>query len=64
MADKPKHKDDPGQSQRFINKARELGCDDSEEAFDEALRKVARHTPKDDKGKSPKDRKGEKKAGS
>jgi hypothetical protein len=30
------------QSDRFIKAARELGADQSEEAFDEALRKLAR----------------------
>ena len=49
------------QRQRFKEAARELGCDDSEEAFDEALKKVARHTPKDEKA-TPRERKGEKKA--
>jgi hypothetical protein len=34
--------DDPKQSQRFIEAARELGADQSEEAFDEALRRIAR----------------------
>lgn len=42
------------QSGRFKEAARELGCDDSEEAFDEALKKVARHKPKDEKAKPPK----------
>jgi hypothetical protein len=41
------------QVSRFKEAARELGCDDSEEAFDEALRKVARHRPKDGNGKPP-----------
>ena len=30
------------QSQRFIEAARELGCDESEERFNEALKKVAK----------------------
>lgn len=33
------------QPQRFKEAARELGCEDSEEAFDEALKKVAKHKP-------------------
>jgi len=33
------------QSQRFIEAARELGCDESEERFDAALRKVASSPP-------------------
>lgn len=39
------------QSERFKEAARELGCDDSEEAFDEALRKVAK-SKKDDAKKA------------
>lgn len=31
------------QGARFIDAARSLGCDESEERFDEALKKVARH---------------------
>jgi len=46
------------QADRFKEAARELGCDDSENAFDEALRKVARHKPKDEAPKPPKSRKG------
>lgn len=43
------------QRQRFKEAARELGCNDSEEAFDEALRKAARQTPKAEKPpRSPK----------
>ena len=34
------------QSQRFIDAARELGCDESEERFNETLRAVAKHKPK------------------
>jgi hypothetical protein len=34
------------QTQRFIEAARELGCDESEERFDDALRKVAKAKPK------------------
>lgn len=33
------------QIDRFKNLARELGCDEDEEAFKEALAKVARHKP-------------------
>lgn len=39
---------DPAQSERFKQAARELGCDESEERFDEALRAVAKHKPKPD----------------
>jgi hypothetical protein len=41
------------QYQKFKEAARELGGEDNEEAFDEALRKVARHKPKDEKAKPP-----------
>ena len=34
------------QHARFVEKARELGCDESEEAFDEKLKVIARHKPK------------------
>ncbi len=37
--------DDPEQSKRFIEAARELGCDDSEERFIETVRKVASAPP-------------------
>ncbi len=40
----PKH-DDPEQSKRFIEAARELGCDDSEERFIETARRVASAPP-------------------
>lgn len=33
-------KDDPAESQRFIDAARELGVDESPEAFDRAFKKV------------------------
>ena len=35
----------PGQSQRFVTAARELGTDESEEAFDRVLRKVGSAKP-------------------
>lgn len=34
------------QSQKFIAKARELGCDESEAAFDEKLKRLAKAKPK------------------
>jgi hypothetical protein len=37
------------QAAAFRKAARELGCDDSEEQFQGALRKIARHKPKDEK---------------
>ena len=36
---------DPDQSARFIEAARELGCDESSGAFEAAVKKVARHKP-------------------
>jgi hypothetical protein len=33
------------QSQRFMEAARKLGCDEEPEHFDEILKKVARHKP-------------------
>jgi hypothetical protein len=38
-------KDDLEQSGRFIEAARELGCDEDRAHFDEILKKVARHKP-------------------
>ena len=37
----PKPKNQP-QRQRFIETAKELGCDESEEAFDATLRRIAK----------------------
>jgi hypothetical protein len=36
------------QQSKFKEAARELGCDDSEEKFDESLRKLARHKVSED----------------
>jgi hypothetical protein len=50
MLRKPKPKpDDPEQSKRFIEMAREIGADASREKFDRALKKVAasKRTPRD-----------------
>jgi hypothetical protein len=44
---------DPEQSQRFVEAARELGADQSEEAFDETLRKIAKAPPQPRKPKKP-----------
>jgi len=40
---------DPEQSARFIEAARELGCDESPGAFEAAVKKVARHKPMEGK---------------
>ena len=45
------------QKDKFIEKARELGCDEDEAAFDERLRKIAKAQPPkadDRQNKSPK----------
>jgi hypothetical protein len=36
------------QGRRFVEAARALGCDESEERFDAALKKVAAHKPPKD----------------
>jgi hypothetical protein len=38
------------QAAKFKEAARELGCDESEEAFDEKLRVIARQKPKEPSG--------------
>ena len=47
--------DDPEQSRAFIEAARELGCDDSREAFERIVRKVARQGAKPAKPKEGKE---------
>lgn len=37
--------EDPEQSKRFIEKAREIGCDEDPKAFDKVFEKVVRHRP-------------------
>ena len=41
--------DQAAQSARFIEAARELGCDESPVAFEAAVKKVARHKPAEEK---------------
>ena len=43
------------QAKRFIEKARELGCDENEAAFDDRLRKIAKVAPQE--AKKPSSRK-------
>jgi len=48
--DRPKSKQqtnraDIHQSEKFVQAARELGCDENPAHFDEILKKVARHKP-------------------
>lgn len=47
-ARKPRPADGKPQSERFIEMARELGCDEDEEAFKAKLGLVARHRPSPD----------------
>src|SRR5271166_3866053 len=51
--DKPEA-DKQAQRKRFIETARELGCDEDEAAFDEKLRKIATAKPKPRNKKVPK----------
>jgi hypothetical protein len=37
------------QKQKFIDTARELGCDEDEKSFDDKLRRIAKVKPKDAK---------------
>jgi hypothetical protein len=45
------------QRDRFIETARELGCDEDEEAFRAKLRVIARQKPKDDPDPPPENEK-------
>lgn len=46
MTKKPEHKpDDPAQSQRFIDMAKEVEADESPDAMDRAIGKIAIRTP-------------------
>lgn len=50
MAREPQQKhDDPDQSKRFIDKAKEIEADDTEEGAERAFNKVARSNPKHSK---------------
>jgi hypothetical protein len=52
MSDKDKRKpDDPEQSKRFIDTAREIGADESEDGAERAFSKVARPKRPAPKGK-------------
>jgi hypothetical protein len=46
MSDSDKNRDNRSQRQKFIDKARELGVDESEGAFDEKLGRIVRQRPK------------------
>ena len=45
------------QSEKFKDAARELGCDESEAAFDDKLRVIAKQKPKEPEPKKPSARK-------
>jgi hypothetical protein len=49
---KVKNKQSKSQSVAFVDAARALECDESEERFDAALKKVAAHKPHKDGGNS------------
>jgi len=48
-SEKPRRTPAQDQSARFIEAARELGCDESPGAFEAAVKKVARHKPVEEK---------------
>ena len=41
------------QHKSFVEKARELGCDEDENRLNTMLKKIARHEPHKKKGKTP-----------
>jgi len=41
-----KREKDSEQSEKFIEKARELDCDEDESVFDQAIKKIAKAKPK------------------
>lgn len=47
MSKRDTHK--TSQSDRFIETARELGCDEDEKAFDDKLKRIVKAKPKRDK---------------
>jgi hypothetical protein len=47
MTEKKRNMPSSDQSHRFIETARELGCDEDEAAFDEKLKRIAKQKPKD-----------------
>lgn len=51
-ARKPRPSDGKTQAERFIETARELGCDEDLEAFKEKLAEIARHRPPPDDGQT------------
>jgi len=51
-----KNTDPAAQHARFVETARELGCDESEEAFDEKLKAIAKPNPNPNPNPKPKDK--------
>lgn len=51
---KAQKRSEPTQRQRFIKTARELGCEENEQAFDAALKKVAKAKVARPKGEAKK----------
>lgn len=51
---KSNKQDEADQSRRFVETARELGCDEDEAAFDEKLKRIATAKPKPRDKKVPK----------
>jgi hypothetical protein len=54
-ARKPRPPEEKPQIERFREMARELGCDEDEDAFKAKLAQVMRHQPKVEPRKKPKD---------
>mgnify|MGYP001212257430 CR=1 FL=1 len=48
-----KQQDNKSQSDKFIKKARELGADEEEAAFDDKLRRLTKAKPQPKKEKTP-----------
>ena len=46
-------KQSKGQREKFANKARELGCDEDEAAFEAKLKSIAGQKPKLEKDEAP-----------
>jgi hypothetical protein len=47
MSKAPTKRDNRSQAERFIETARQLECDEDEEAFKAKLKQIAKPTPKD-----------------
>lgn len=56
MSGRKPNADEKPQHDRFVETARKLGCDESEEAFDEKLKVIARAKPSEPRAKPVKPR--------